>query len=137
MALKLQLVKNGEVLFEMPLNVERWSKDELKSELERFEDEFERFSEFFDVLSNEGRLRMMKRIFEDEDQTLSFADLMRELSLNPKIVWESTRKLTNCGLLEKSEDGKYRCTRHGQAEFLMVSLALRRLMRALHDFEEW
>ena len=137
MALKLQLVNDGEVLFEMPLSVERWPKDELKNELDRFEDDFEQFSEFFDVLSNEGRLRMMKQIFEDEDLTLGFSDFMRELNLNPKIVWESTRKLTGCGLLEKSEEGKYTCNRHGQAEFLMVSLALSRLMRALQEFEEW
>ncbi len=137
MALKLQLVNDGEVLFEMPLSVERWPKDELKNELDRFEDDFEQFSEFFDVLSNEGRLRMMKQIFEDEDLTLGFSDFMRELNHNPKIVWESTRKLTGCGLQEKSEEGKYTCNRHGQAEFLMVSLALSRLMRALQEFEEW
>ncbi len=137
MALKLQLVKNGEVLFEMPLAVESWPREELKGELEKLEDDFKKFSEFFDVLSNEGRLRMMKRLFEDEELTLSFADFMRELNLNPKTVWESTRKLTSCGLLERSEDGKYRCTRLGQAEFLMVSLALRRLLRALEEFEEW
>ncbi len=137
MALKLQLVKNGDVLFEIPLNVESWPKNELKDELERFEDEFDRFSSFFDALSNMGRLRMMKRLFEDDDLTLSFADFMRELGLNPKIVWESTRKLTQCGLMEKSEDGRYRCSQHGQAEFLMVSLALSRLLRVLQDFEEW
>ena len=94
MALKLQLVENGSILFEMPLNAERWTKSELRDELDRFEEEFDRYASFFDALSNEGRLRMMKRLFEDDDLTLSFADFMRELSLNPKIVWESTKKLT-------------------------------------------
>ena len=137
MTLKLQLVKNSRVLFEVPLDVESWPKRELRDELDRFEEEFERFSSFFDALSNAGRLRMMKRLFEDDDLTLSFADFMRELGLNPKIVWESTKKLTECGLMEKSEDGRYRCSLNGQAEFLMVSLALSRLLRALQDFEEW
>lgn len=137
MALKLQLVENGSILFEMPLNAERWTKSELRDELDRFEEEFDRYASFFDALSNEGRLRMMKRLFEDDDLTLSFADFMRELRLNPKIVWESTKKLTECGLMEKSEDGRYRCPQPGQAEFLMVSLALGRLLRVLQDFEEW
>ena len=137
MALKLQLVRNGDVLFEMPLVAENWSKEELADELEEFEGDFDRFSSFFDALSNEARLRMMKRIFEDEDLTISFADFMRDLGLNPKIVWESTRKLARSGLLEKSEDGKYSCPRQSQAEFLLVSLALRRLLGVLQDFEEW
>jgi DNA-binding transcriptional ArsR family regulator len=137
MALKLQLVKNGTILFEMPLSAEGWLKSELRDELDSFEEEFERFSSFFDALSNTGRLRMMKSLFEDDELTLSFADFMRELSLNPKIVWESTKKLTECGLMEKSEDGRYRCSQSGQAEFLMVSLALGRLLRVLQDFEEW
>lgn len=137
MTLKLQLVKNGSVIFEMPLSAEGWPKSELRDELDSFEEEFERFSSFFDALSNTGRLRMMKSLFEDDDLTLSFADFMRDLSLNPKIVWESTKKLTECGLMEKSEDGRYRCPQSGQAEFLLVSLALGRLLRVLQDFEEW
>jgi DNA-binding transcriptional ArsR family regulator len=137
MDLKLLLVRNGDVLFEMPLAAENWSKEELVDELEQFEGDFDRFSSFFDALSNEARLRMMKRIFEDEDLTIGFADFMRDLSLNPKIVWESTRKLARSGLLEKSDDGKYSCSRQSQAEFLMVSLALRRLLGVLQDFKEW
>lgn len=137
MALKLLLVKNGDVLLEMPLAAENWPREELRNELEQLEEEFDRISKFFDALSNEGRLRMMKRVFEDEDLTLGFGDFMRDLELNPKIVWESTKKLTRGGLLEKSDDGKYRCPRHGQAEFLMVSLALRRLLGVLQDIDEW
>ena len=137
MVLTLLLVRTGDVLFEMPLMAENWSKEELVDELEQFEGDFDRFSSFFDALSNEARLRMMKRIFEDEDLTIGFADFMRDLGLNPKIVWESTRKLARSGLLEKLEDGKYSCPKQSQAEFLMVSLALRRLLGVLQDFEEW
>ena len=136
MALTLLLVRNGDVLFEMPLTAENWSKEELVDELEQFEGDFDRFSLFFDALSNEARLRMMKRVFEDEDLTIGFADFMRDLGLNPKIVWENTRKLARSGLLEKSEDGRYSCPKQSQAEFLMVSLALRRLLGVLQDFEE-
>ena len=136
MTLKLQLVKNHEVLFEIPLSIEHWARDRLQNELVSFEREFDRFSKLFHALAHENRLRMMTRLFEEDDLTLGFADFMKDLSLNPKIVWESTKKLQESGLLTKSDDGKYRCPEHGQAEFLMVSLALRRMLQILRELEE-
>jgi len=133
MKLKLQLMKNDKVVFEMPLSVEDWTRNRLASELTFFERELERFSKLFDALSHETRLKMMKRLLEDEDLTLGFGDFMRDLGLNPKTVWESTRKLQEGGLLVKSEDGKYRCSEPGAAEFLMLSLVLRRLLQTLEE----
>jgi len=136
MTLKLLLVKNLKVLFEIPLSVENWARDRLENELANFEREFDRFSKLFHALAHENRLRMMTRLFEEDDLTLGFADFMKDLSLNPKIVWESTKKLRESGLLTKSDDGKYRCSELGQAEFLMVSLALRRLLQTLRELGE-
>jgi DNA-binding transcriptional ArsR family regulator len=131
--LKLLLKKNGEVIFEMPLSTEDWTKNRLTNELTSFERELERFSKLFDALSHETRLKMMKRLLEDPKLTLGFGDFMRDLGLNPKTVWESTRKLQEGGLLVKSEDGKYRCSEPAAAEFLMLSLALRRLFKAMEE----
>jgi len=133
MKLKLQLLKNGKIVFEMPLSMEEWPRNRLENELASFEQELERFTKVFDALSHETRLRMMTRLFEDDDRTLSFADFMKDLDLNPKIVWEGTRKLREGGLLTKSPDGKYRCSAPGVAEFLMLSLALRRLLKAVEE----
>jgi len=110
-----------------------WPRDRLESELDSFERELGSFARLFDALSHETRLRMMTRLFEDNNLTLSFADFMRDLDLNPKIVWESTRKLREGGLLTKSPDGKYRCSDPAVAEFLMLSLALRRLLKAMEE----
>ena len=136
MKLKLLLAKDGEILFEIPLSIEDWPKKHLTQELASFEREFDQFSKLFHALSHQTRLRMMTRIFEDEDRTLGFADFMKDLGLNPKIVWESTKKLREGGLLVKSDDGKYQCSEHGQAEFLMLSLALRRLLQVLKQLEQ-
>lgn len=136
MKLRLLLVRGKEVLFEIPLLAEDWPREQLEDELKALEEEFDKFSRFFDALSNRNRLSMMKRLFENDDLTLGFADFMRDLDLNPKTVWEGTRKLRKGGLLEKSENGKYRCSECGQAEFLMVSIALRRLLQALEEFKE-
>jgi len=131
--LKLQLLKNGKVISEMPLSMDEWPRNRLENELTSFEQELDKFTKLFDALSHETRLRMMTRLFEDDDRTLSFADFMRDLGLNPKIVWEGTRKLREGGLLTKSPDGKYRCSDPGVAEFLMLSLALRRLLKAIEE----
>ena len=136
MKLRLLLVGNGKVLFEVPLSVEDWPKERLENELVSFEEEFDKFSRIFDALSHETRLRMMKRLFEDENRKIGFGDFMKDLDLNPKIVWESTKKLRDSGLLVKSEDGKYRCSELGEAQFLMLSLALRRLLQTMREFEE-
>ncbi len=136
MKLKLFLVKDDEILFEIPLSTEDWPKERLEQELASFEREFDQFSRLFDALSHHTRLRMMKRLFEDEDLTLGFVDFIKDLGLNPKIVWEGTKKLREGGLMVKSDDGKYQCSEVGQAEFLMVSLALRRLLQVLKRLEQ-
>jgi DNA-binding transcriptional ArsR family regulator len=133
MKLKLRLLKDDKVVFEIPLSADDWSRKRLENELALFEEDHERFTRLFDALSHETRLRMMTRLFGDDDLTLSFADFMKDLDLNPKIVWESTRKLREGGLLTKSPDGKYRPSDPAVAEFLMVSLALRRLLKAIDE----
>jgi len=47
----------------------------------------------------------MKRLMEEEDRTISFGDFVRDLNLNPKIVWENAKN-SEGGLLEKVERGK-------------------------------
>lgn len=136
MKLRLLLVKDDEVISEIPLSLEQWSRKRLEDELEFFEKEFDQFSRLFNALAHQNRLRIMKRLFEDENVTLGFIDLMKDLDLNPKIVWESTKKLRESGLLVKSENGKYSCSEPGQAEFLMVSIALRHLLQILEQIEE-
>lgn len=133
MKFKIQLLKDGKIIFQMPLSMEEWPRNRLENELASFEREHERFTRLFDALSHETRLRMMTHLFGDDDRTLSFAEFMRDLNLNPKIVWEGTRKLREGGLLTKSPDGKYRCSDPGVAEFLMLSLALRRMLMAMEE----
>lgn len=133
MKLKLLLKSNGKVLFEMPLSMDQWTKKGLERELAFSEPELERFSKLFDALSHGTRLRMMTRLLGDEDLTLGFGEFMRDLGLNPKTVWESTRKLQEGGLVVKSKDGRYRASEPGAAQFLMLSLALRRLFKAVGE----
>ena len=135
MKLKLQLVRNGDILFSMPLSLGEWSRQELIDELDAFEEHFQRFSKIFTALSNETRLMMMKRLIEERNHTMNFSDFMHDLDLNPKLVWENTRKLRDGGLVTKIGRGRYRCSEFGETGFIMMSLTLRRLMKALEDLE--
>jgi DNA-binding transcriptional ArsR family regulator len=137
MKLRLQLVRDGEVLFEIPLSPTDWPREQLEDELDAFETDFRRFSKIFDALFHETRFRMMKRLMEEEDRTINFADFMRDLNLNPKIVWENAKKLREGGLLEKVERGRYRCSEVGQRGFILISFALRHLIEALEEMENY
>ena len=133
MTLKLQLVRDGKVVLEVPLSPMDWPKDQLETEFEAFEDDFERFSSIFDALSNQTRLRMMRRLVQDENSTMNFAEFMKDLDLNPKTVWENSRKLSDGGFITKTGRGTYSCSKSGQTTFLTLSLALRRLLESLED----
>lgn len=135
MNLKLQLVHDDKVILEVPLSLLDWSKEQLETEFEAFEEDFQRFSNMFEALSNETRLKMMRRLVEEEDRTMNFADFMRDLDLNPKTVWENSKKLREGGFLNKTGRGTYRCSEFGQSAFLTLSLALRRLLRSLEEIE--
>ncbi len=136
MKLKLQLVQDGKIVFEIPLSCTDWSRERLENEFEAIEMDFQRVSKMFDALAHESRLRMMKRLMEEEDRTISFSDFMRDLDLNPKLVWENTRKLREGGLLEKIGRGKYHCSEFGEGGFIMIGFALRWLREALEEWEE-
>jgi len=136
MKLKIQLLRDGEILFEMPLSCVDWSRNRLKNEFNAVEEDFQRFSKIFDALAHETRLRMMKRVMEEENHTISFSDFMRDLDLNPKLVWENARKLNEGGLLEKVGRGRYRCSEFGESGFMMMSFALRRIRKALEELKE-
>jgi DNA-binding transcriptional ArsR family regulator len=137
MGLKLQLVRDGKVILEVPLSPLDWTKEQLTTEFEAFEEDFERFSNMFEALSNETRLKMMRKLVEEEDRTMNFADFMRDLDLNPKTVWENSKKLREGGFLKKTGRGTYRCSEFGQSAFLTLSLALRRLVESLDEIENF
>jgi DNA-binding transcriptional ArsR family regulator len=133
--LKLQLVRDGDVVFELPLSPEDWRKEMVEGEFRVVSGDFERFSRIFDALSNETRLEMMRMMLEEEGG-LSFADFMRGLDLNPKIVWENSRKLIEGGLVEKTGRGQYSCSEFGEKAFVMMSMALRRLIYLLEEMDD-
>ncbi len=131
--LKLMLVDDGRVLLELPLSTRNWDRRELEREFEDFDRDVERVSRLFNALSNASRLRMMRAFLDRVDHSLAFTELMNLLDMNPKLVWDSTRRLRRLGLIEKDDEGRYRSTQEGEAQFLMASIALRRLLQILEE----
>lgn len=131
--LKLMLVEDNRVLLELPLSARGWDRSELMTEFEGLDRDLDRFSMLFNALSNVGRIRMMRTFFVEVGRPLGFTEIMNSLGMNPKVVWDGTRRLRQSGLIEKDDEGRYRPTRDGEAQFLMVSIALRRLLRILEE----
>ncbi len=76
---------------------------------------------------------MMRKLIEKEDRTMNFADFIHELDLNPKTVWENSRKLKEGGFVKKTSRGTYHCSERGQSAFLTLSLVLRRIIDAIEE----
>jgi len=128
--LTLKLVENGKTLWEIPLQARNWDRGSLNREFQAIENEIKRFEATFNALANRGRMRMMLTFF-DMERPMGFTELMNELGMNPKIVSDSTKRLRNTGMIEKDEEGKYKPTRTGEAQFLMMSVAMRRMLEIL------
>ena len=129
--LKLMLVEDEKVLWEIPLNARQWDRRSLSREFDEMEGEMARFESLFNALANRGRMRMMRSFFRTTDCSMGFTELMNELGMNPKIVSDSTKRLRRSGFIEKDDAGRYRTTRNGEAQFLMMSVAMRRMLEIL------
>ena len=132
-SLKLKQVRGDKVILEVPLSILDWSKEQLETEFEAFEEDFQKFSNMFEALSNMTRIKMMRKLVEEKDRTMNFADFMHDLDLNPKTVWENSRKLRDGGFLKKTSRGTYHCSEFGQSAFLTLSLVIRRILDSIEE----
>lgn len=132
--MKLVLTQKGRVVFEVPLSRQEWQRDFLEDEMADSEEDLQHFSRLYSALSHRNRLMMMKLLMEEKNMTKGFAEFIRDLDLNPKLVWENTKKLGQCGLLSRNGDGRYRCSEFGEASF-MVSLVLKHIREIFESME--
>lgn len=126
-------MRGDKVILEVPLSTQDWPKEQLETEFEAFEEDFQRFSKMFEALSNLTRIKMMRKLVGKEDRTMNFADFIHDLDLNPKTVWENSRKLRDGGFLKKTSRGTYHCSELGQSAFLTLSLVLRRIFESIEE----
>jgi len=129
----LKLINGDNVILDVPLSILDWPKDQPEKEFNAFEEEFKRFSCIYEALSNKTRIKMMRKLVAKKDSAINFADFMHDLDLNPKSVWENSRKLRDGGFLKKTSRGNYHCSELGQSTFLILSLGLRRIIKSIEE----
>jgi len=131
--LKLMLVDDDKIIWEIPLQAGQWDRRKLRKELDNMEQENQRFEKLFNAMANRNRMRMMRTIVYQNEVPIGFTELMNRLDMNPKIVSESTKRLRITGLIEKNIEGKYKPTRQGEAQFLMMNIAMKRMLEFLEE----
>jgi DNA-binding HxlR family transcriptional regulator len=134
MTLKLQLVRDNKVIYEMPLEMSIWTRRRIEEELELVEGQIERVSAIHEMLSSGTRIRMLNRIIQNMD--VRFSDLMNQLDANQKIVNENLQRLRSRRMISRHETNPrevhYTASRLGVASLLMMT-ALHRVMDELKE----
>jgi len=127
MGLKLQLVKDDRILFEMPLGIDEWDRRELEEEIDEIEEEINNVEELHDLYSNKTRIKMLCEITRNLDPR--FTDLMEELDTNQKVIYDSLQKMMKNDLVERIErhprNVHYRLSQLGFASILMCAATQR------------
>ena len=106
MTLKIQIVRDGEVIADFPLEREVWTKETLESELSEIESEstVDPVSEVHDLFSNNVRTRILSEMIRSEDRR--FGELMDLVDANQKIVSEHLRRIIEKGLAIRVETNR-------------------------------
>jgi len=129
MGLRIQLVKDDEVICELPLKPEEWEPQALERELRQIELNVVRMQRIHRILSNETRIRMLCEMARGSRRR--FSELMEEVDANQKVISESLRGMLENDLIEKVQDRPrvlyYALSPLGFASFLS-SIAMCRIM---------
>jgi predicted transcriptional regulator len=137
MSLRLLLVKGSKVLAEIPILADAdVDREFIEKEIDELnEGEFKELSEFYDALSNEDRLKMLRKMLTS-DKPVRFVDFMNDLELNQKLVSEYCKRMISSGLVTSHARGKYEVSPLGLGSLFVATVALRRIMRVLEDETE-
>lgn len=129
MVLKLQLVRNDEVVLEVPLDVNNRDPDEVRNLLGMAERDIERAHEIHGIFASRTRMRMLDEMVRNFDRR--FSELMEALDANQKIVSENLDRLREAGLVQRvaraPRDVHYIPSRLGFAS-LLTSAAMCRIL---------
>ena len=134
MGLKLQLVRDDDVVLEIPLDVSGSDRGEMRSLLRMAEHDFERAHAIHDILSSRTRMRLLDEMVRNFDRR--FSELMEALDANQKVVSENLGRLRDAGLVERvaraPRDVHYVPSRLGFAS-LMASAAMCRILDEIEE----
>jgi len=134
MGLKLQLLKDGKVIYQMPLTMDETEVDVVLRELGDFDEDLSRIQAFHDLFSSETRIRMLQEMVRGFG--CRFSELMEALDANQKIISENLRRMSEMRLVKRVEkhprEVQYRPSPLGMASFL-ACIAMRRIMEEIEE----
>jgi len=131
MGLKLQLVKDGKVVFSLPLPAQDESARQSLAEVG--EEGIERLTTLYAFSANERRLRMMIELARRRE--MRFSDML-QIALNPKLVRDFTEPMLKEGIVVHEGKGwgsSYRPSERGVALALTMTSGLNRILELLED----
>jgi len=133
--LRLQLVRDGKVLREWPLDPEELSRKRFNEEVRRLRRRQVELIEFFDTFANENRWDMMCRLMSSDDFSLRYRDLSGDF--NPKSIREHLGKLMELGFVGQERRGDYHLLPLGLAGLFTTLCAFTDILEALRgEYEE-
>lgn len=133
--LRLQLVRDGKVVRQWPLDPEGLSRRRFDEELRRLRRRRAKLMEFFDTFSNENRWDMMCRLIDSDDFALRYSDLSGDF--NPKSIREHLGRLMQLGFVAQERRGDYHLSPFGQVGLFATLCALMDVLDALRgEYEE-
>ncbi len=134
MDLRIHLIKDGKVIFDLPLEPEEWEWERLHGELDSLERDLSEIRAIHDILSNETRFRMICEMVRRSDSR--FSELMERVDANQKIISESLRRMVERSMVQRVErnprEVHYLLSRIGFASFISC-LTMRRIIQELDD----
>ena len=129
MGLKIQLVSDNKVIYELPLSIDDWKHEALEEELDDLETDLNETLEIHDILSNETRVKLLCGNIRKIDSR--FTEFMEELDTNQKIISENLHRMMDMDLIKriqkKPRDIHYEPSELGFASIL-TCLAMRKVM---------
>ena len=134
MGLKLQLLKDGKVIYQMPVTVDELDVGGVRRELEEFEEDLSKIQAFHDFFSNETRIRMLREMVRGFG--CRFSELMETLDANQKIISENLHRMLELRMIQRIEkhprEVQYKPSPLGIASFL-TCMAMRRIMDEIEE----
>jgi DNA-binding transcriptional ArsR family regulator len=132
MTLEMRVVKDGEVLFAVPLDYP--VEEARRPELDLDEDDIERLANIYSIAANERRLRAMVELIQKGE--MSFSELL-EVALNPKTVRDWMTPMVKEGMV--THEGRrtpYKPSFGGVVMTMTMTAGLSKLLDFLEQEEE-
>ncbi len=132
MGLRITLHNGNKLLLDLPLSQAEWEpdvKELIMKELDDCEADLDILCEICDFFSNKRRVRMIRHMIRDCDNSATFTDLLK-VAVNPKYVSDLVNRSPRKELVVKEGKG-YKVSPVGLGSFLLMSLTTSKLLKEM------